>query len=99
MATTATMPDCHTAPATAFFGEALQNIMLQAAAVSIIIWMIMFILGIPMATARVSPLFTCIIWQNANITMHRRAARNTNTEALAFPVITLSRVVADSPYM
>ena len=45
MATTATMPLCQTAPPTAFLGAALQNMMLAAAAVSMIIWMQIFILG------------------------------------------------------
>ena len=58
MATTATMPDCHTAPPTAFLGCALQNMMLAAAAVSMMIWMMMFIFGSLMASATVLPSFT-----------------------------------------
>ena len=99
MATTATMPDCQTAPATAFLGCALQNMMLQAAAVSMIIWMMMFIFGRLMASARVLPSCTWIIWQNAKRTMMSSADRKTNTEALASFVICLSSVVALLPYI
>ncbi len=96
------MPDCHTAPPTAFFGSALQNIMFSAAAVSIMIWMMRFILGMPIAVASVtlSPsLVTWKIWQNAKQTITSNAARKTYTEAFADRVITLSRVVALEPYM
>ena len=102
MATTATMPDCQTAPPTAFFGMALQNMMLQAAAVSMMIWMMMFIFGIPMALAREtdSPFWsTWIIWQNAKPTITSREPRKMNTDAFASRPITLSRVVAEEPYI
>ena len=42
MATTATIPDCHTGPATAFFGAALQQMIISAAAEIITICMTMF---------------------------------------------------------
>ena len=42
MATTATIPDCHTGPATAFLGLALAKSIMKAAAVIMTIWMMMF---------------------------------------------------------
>ncbi len=99
MATTATIPDCQTAPATAFLGEALQNMMLAAAAMSMMIWMQMFIFGSSMAWAMVRPSAVWSIWQKAKPTMISREPRNTNTEALASRVMTLSSVVAVLPYI
>ena len=102
MATTATIPLCQTAPPTAFLGSALQNIMFAAAAASMMIWMMIFIFGMPMCWARVMlspPFVTCIIWQKAKNTITSNAPRNTNTEAFALLLISLPRVVALFPYM
>ena len=59
----------------------------------------MFIFGMAIASAMVLPSAVWSIWQNAKPTITRREPRNTNTEALASLVMTLSRVVAELPYM
>ena len=77
----------------------MQKTMLQAAATSMMIWMQMFILGMAMASATVRPSETWSIWQKAKPTMMSREPRKTNTEALPSLEMTLSRVVAELPYM
>ena len=72
--------------------------MLRAAATSIIIWMQMFILGRLITFDRGSPSIL-IIWQKANATITSRAVRKMKTDALASRVISLSRVVAELPYI
>ena len=91
MATTATMPDCHTGPATAFFGDALQKMIIRAAAEIMTIWMTMFIFSaLPSHDGRSDG-------TAANMTMTARASRKIYTARLASGGIFLSRVVAPPP--
>ena len=64
MATTATIPDCHTEPVTAFFGLALANIIIKAAAEIIIIWMTIFICNglLNHSVTPVTCTFACTNW-------------------------------------
>ena len=75
MATTATMPDCQTAPATAFFGLALKATIMTAAALIMMIWMMVFIFGIREMVASVSASTKNCTQAKATITAS--AVRNT----------------------
>ena len=86
-------------PLRALGNTALGATSIIAIAVSIMIWMQMFIFGSWTASARVLPSAVWIIWKKAKPTMTRRAPRKMNTEAFASLLITLSRVVAEFPYI